>query len=74
MTLRLQLLGYFAMFEGKRFSKDTLRALILTEFTSDQSTVVVKRSSGRKRYHPPKFKHPPRIAAARVLKRQPSLK
>ena len=29
---------------------------------------VIKRSSGHKRYYPPQFKHPPRIAAARVLR------
>ena len=44
MILRLQLLGYFAIFEGKRFLQETLWALILTESTLDQSTVVVNRS------------------------------
>ena len=68
MILRLQLLDSCAISEGKRFSQDTSRALILTESTSDQSTVIAKRSSGRKRYYPPHFKNPPRIAAARVLK------
>ena len=69
MILRLQLLGYFAIFEEKRFSQETSRALILTESTSDQSTVVVvNRSSGRKRYYPTQLKHPAQINAGRVLK------
>ena len=40
--------------------------LILTESASDQSTVVIKRSSSQKRCYPPQFKHLPRTATARV--------
>ena len=39
--------------------------LILPE---SQSHVIIKRSSGHKRYYPPQFKHPTRIGAARVLR------
>ena len=42
--------------------------LILTESASDQSSVVIKRSSSQKRCYPPQFKHPPRTATARVLR------
>ena len=69
--LRFQFNGLrsiFAISEETRFSQDTLQASILTESTSDQSTVVVKRSSSHKRHYPPQFKHPPRVASARVLK------
>ena len=40
----------------------------------DQTIVLLKRSSGHKRYYPPQFKHPPRIAAARVLRDNPPWK
>ena len=36
--------------------------------SSVQTTGVLKRSSGHKRHYPPQFKHPPRVAAARVLR------
>ena len=49
----LQLLGYFAISERKCFTR---------HFAG------IKRSSGRKRYYPPQSKHPPRVAAARVLR------
>ena len=45
MVLRLQLLDYFAISEGKRFPQDASRALISTESIPDQSTVLVKRST-----------------------------
>ena len=41
---------------------------------SDETNVVLKRSSGHKRYYSPQFQHLPQIAAARILKKQPSLK
>ena len=44
---------FFAISDVKCFSQDTSRAIIFTESTSDQSTAVAKRSSGRKRYYPP---------------------
>ena len=55
----LQLLGSFAISERKRFTRHV---------------AGIKRSSGRKQYYPPQFKHPPRIAAALVLEGQLSLK
>ena len=58
MIVCLQLLGYFAISEGKRFSQEASRALILTESKSDQSTAGVKRSSDRKGHYPTQFKHP----------------
>ena len=55
-------------YNGLLYCRARVSSVAYTECTSDQSPVVVKRSSGCKRYYPPQFKHSPRIAAARVLK------
>ena len=56
--------------KGKSFFARHIH-LMLTESTSDQSIVVVERSSNHKRYYPPHFKHPPQIAGAQVLRENP---
>ena len=58
IILRMQLLGYFAISEGKRFSQKTSRA--------SSGRAVVNSITFTT--------HPPRIAAVRVLNRKPSLK